>query len=143
LKDTLLAFELERNEPLKQIAAARDSSQAAESMTLAQATHQLATKVQAERILASNTAYRSLKLTMSTLTEAKEIEKAVRSGNLVLSEAVLELDKLLNETEQMFFDAPGIESELAYHWFISETNAVCEELKYMCDKLKNTISTVL
>jgi hypothetical protein len=70
------------------------------------------------------------------------MEKAVRSGSLIRSEAAFELDKLLSETARRFLDAPGIESDQAYRWFISEISKVCEELNYMRDKCNNTISTI-
>lgn len=102
LKDTLLAFELERNEPLNQIAEPPDSLPAGESIMPAQTTHQLAGKAQAQAILASNKTYKSLILNMPALAEAKKIEKAVRSGSLTRSTAVIKLNKLLSETEQLF-----------------------------------------
>ena len=50
---------------------------------------------------------------------------------------------MLSETEQTFFEAPGMESELAYHWFISEVEEVCETLKEMGKQIKNVKPTVL
>lgn len=144
LKDTLLAFELERNEPLNQIAEPPDSSPAGESIMPAQTTHQLASKAQAQAILASNKTYKSLKLNMSALAEAKKIEKAVRSGSLTRSTAVIKLNKLLSETEQIFFDAVelNIESELAMHWFMVELSGIREDLTCLRDKFSETIFTV-
>jgi len=36
-----------------------------------------------------------------------------------------------------------MESELAYHWFISEVKEVCDTLKTMRESFKNVKSTVL
>jgi hypothetical protein len=106
-------------------------------MTQAQRVHQQASKAQAKAILASNKAYKSLTLNMPALIKARKLEELVQSGGLTSSEGLQELsDKLLPETEQMFFDAPGITSELALHWFRSETGEACKELERIRDKIK-------
>lgn len=132
LMDTLFAFELKRNEPLKQLA----DSPATESMSGTQKEHHEAGKAQAKALLASNKTYKRLKLNMPALAAAKNVEKSVRSGHLSCAEAVVRLDELMSETEKTYFEAPGITSELAYHWFISEVGEVCESLKAMRDKFK-------
>lgn len=137
LRDTLLAFELERNQPLNQIAEPPDSSPASKPMTQAQTEHQQASKAQAKAILASNKAYKSLKLNMPALIQARKLEELVQSGGRIGSEGLQELfDRLFSETEQMFFDAPGITSELALHWFRSEVGEACKELGRIRDKIK-------
>ena len=145
LKDTLFAFELERNEPLNhfafeleqneplnQIAEPPESPAAAASMR----NHQQARNAQAKALLASNKDYIRLKLDMPALAKAKDVEKRVRSGLLSAADAAVKLEKLLSETEQTFFEAPGMESELAYHWFIDEVGEVCKTLEEMRDKFR-------
>ena len=129
LKDTLFAFELERNEPLNQIAEPPESPAAAASMK----NHQQARMAQAKALLASNKDYIRLKLDMPALAKAKDVEKRVRSRLLSAADAVVKLEKLLSETEQTFFEAPGMETELARHWFWSEVKEICETLKEMRD----------
>lgn len=171
LTDTLFALELERNEPLNQIVEPpkplqpsrsipmpQDSIQnepknqiiptqksppASTFLTTKQENHQEARTAQAEAILASNKMYSRLKLNMPALTQAKEVEKKVRYGLLSGASAAVELDKLLAETEQTFFEAPGMESELAYHWFISEVKEVCDTLKEMADGFRTLNPTSL
>lgn len=142
LKDTLLAFELERNEPLNQIAEPPVSSLTNRYVASAQKQHQKASKAQAQAIIRSGKTYKSVKLNMPALTRARKLEEQARRGHLNLSAERCELDKLLSETEQMLFDAPGIQSELALHWFRSEMAQVCKELERIREKFKEMECTV-
>jgi hypothetical protein len=139
LKDTLFAFELERNEPLHQIV----KPPVKQSLTNAQVKHQKASQAQAKAILASNTDYSRLKLNMPALTQCKDVEKQVRSGNLPGAKAAAKLDELLSEIEETYLEPPpGITSDLAYHWFISEVGEVYETLKTMRDQFEEASPAV-
>jgi len=136
LKDTLFAFELERNEGLKQIIEPPVDSLFDKLMAWAKGLHEQTTKAQAEAILASNKTYSRLKLNMPALAKAGNIEKQVIAGCMTSAEAVNELDKLFSETQQLFLDAPGIESDLAGPWFRFEVGEVCEKLEKIRTKFK-------
>jgi len=111
-------------------------------MAWAQNQHQQASKAQAQAIIRSSKTYMLLKLNMPALTRARTLEEQAKRGHLNLPADRCELDKLLFETEQMLFDAPGIESELTLHWFRSEMAQVCKELERIRDKFKEMECTV-
>lgn len=146
LKDTLLAFEFGRHQRLNQIAFSPASSEAmnneeggAKKQQDASKDPDLkASKAQAKAILESNQNYIPLKLSMPALVHARSLETAVQKGEKTRKAALSQVEKLLAESEQLFFNTQGAGPELARHWFLSNMTEMLNELTAICDKLKTS-----
>lgn len=142
-KETLLAFELGRNESLHQIAGPLQKALGREDKkeTAKAEEHALAQQAQAQAILASNKSYVPLKLHMPSVlrteSKAKAIEVAVRSGlRTDLADALAEVDALRFETTQFFEEIMDLEtSDLARHWFLDQLTSLLDEMSCARDSI--------
>lgn len=143
-KETLLAFELGRNECLHQIAEPLQKAPGREDKTeIAEAEkHALAQQAQAQAILASNKSYVPLKLHMPssmlrTVSKAKAIEVEVRTGlRTDLADALAEVDALCSETTQFFAEIMDLDtSDLARHWFLDQLTSLLDEMSCARDSI--------